>query len=226
MSKRVLRQLVTRATSRAGTTRGCRRSRACAGAATRPRGSASSRRSSACPRPTASSRSASSSTPSATSSTGRRRAASRSSTRSRSSSRTTRTARSRRWRSSTTPRTRPPGPRRVPFGRELWIEREDFLEEPPPKFFRLAPGREVRLRSAYFITCTEVVKDASGRDRRAALHLRPGDARRRRPRRPATEGDAPLGVRRARRAGRGPPVRPPLRRPVPGRRRAATCSPT
>jgi glutaminyl-tRNA synthetase len=54
------------------------------------------------------------------------------------------------------------GTRRVPFGRELWIEREDFLEDPPPKFFRLAPGREVRLRSAYFITCTEVVKDASG----------------------------------------------------------------
>jgi glutaminyl-tRNA synthetase len=55
------------------------------------------------------------------------------------------------------------GTRRVPFSRELWIEREDFMEEPPPKFFRLAPGREVRLRSAYFITCDEVVKDASGR---------------------------------------------------------------
>jgi glutaminyl-tRNA synthetase len=45
----------------------------------------------------------------------------------------------------------------------LWIEREDFMEEPPPKFFRLAPGREVRLRSAYFVTCREVVKDAAGR---------------------------------------------------------------
>jgi glutaminyl-tRNA synthetase len=55
------------------------------------------------------------------------------------------------------------GTRRVPFARELWIEREDFMEEPPPKFFRLAPGREVRLRSAYFVTCQEVVKDASGR---------------------------------------------------------------
>jgi glutaminyl-tRNA synthetase len=54
------------------------------------------------------------------------------------------------------------GSRRVPFGRELWIEREDFMEEPLPKFFRLAPGREVRLRSAYFVTCREVVKDASG----------------------------------------------------------------
>jgi glutaminyl-tRNA synthetase len=54
------------------------------------------------------------------------------------------------------------GTRKVEFGRELWIEREDFMEEPPPKFFRLAPGREVRLRSAYFITCTGVVKDAAG----------------------------------------------------------------
>ena len=54
------------------------------------------------------------------------------------------------------------GTRRVPFGRELFIERDDFMEEPPKKFFRLAPGREVRLRSAYFITCTEVVKDDAG----------------------------------------------------------------
>jgi glutaminyl-tRNA synthetase len=51
----------------------------------------------------------------------------------------------------------------VPFSRELWIERDDFLEEPPPKFFRLAPGREVRLRAAYFVTCTDVVKDDAGR---------------------------------------------------------------
>jgi len=54
------------------------------------------------------------------------------------------------------------GTRQVPFTRELWIEREDFLEDPPKKFFRLAPGQEVRLRSAYFITCNEVIKDASG----------------------------------------------------------------
>ncbi len=54
------------------------------------------------------------------------------------------------------------GTRKVSFGRELWIEREDFMEEPPAKFFRLAPGREVRLRSAYFVTCQEVVRDASG----------------------------------------------------------------
>jgi glutaminyl-tRNA synthetase len=54
------------------------------------------------------------------------------------------------------------GSRRVPFTRELWIERDDFMEDPPAKFFRLAPGREVRLRSAYFVTCRDVVKDASG----------------------------------------------------------------
>ena len=54
------------------------------------------------------------------------------------------------------------GSRTVPFSRELWIERDDFMEEPPAKFFRLAPGREVRLRSAYFITCREVIKDATG----------------------------------------------------------------
>ena len=54
------------------------------------------------------------------------------------------------------------GTRKVPFSRELWIERDDFAEVPPPKFFRLSPGREVRLRSAYFITCDEVIKDAEG----------------------------------------------------------------
>ena len=51
------------------------------------------------------------------------------------------------------------GSRKVPFSRELYIERDDFMEEPPKKFFRLAPGREVRLRSAYYITCNQVVKD-------------------------------------------------------------------
>ena len=54
------------------------------------------------------------------------------------------------------------GTRLVPFSRELFIERDDFMEDPPKKFFRLAPGREVRLRYAYFITCREVVKNADG----------------------------------------------------------------
>ena len=71
------------------------------------------------------------------------------------------------------------GTRKVPFSRVLYIERDDFMENPPKKFFRLSPGKEVRLRCAYFITCTEVVKDDRRRDRGAALHLRPGDARRR-----------------------------------------------
>jgi glutaminyl-tRNA synthetase len=51
------------------------------------------------------------------------------------------------------------GSRKVPFSRVLYIEREDFREDPPKKFFRLAPGREVRLRYAYYITCVDVVKD-------------------------------------------------------------------
>jgi glutaminyl-tRNA synthetase len=55
------------------------------------------------------------------------------------------------------------GTRQAPFSRELYIEQDDFLENPPKKFFRLSPGREVRLRYAYFITCQEVIKDAAGR---------------------------------------------------------------
>jgi len=54
------------------------------------------------------------------------------------------------------------GTRKVPFGRELYIERDDFMEDPPRKFYRLSPGREVRLRYAYFVTCTDVVKDDAG----------------------------------------------------------------
>ncbi len=52
--------------------------------------------------------------------------------------------------------------RKIPFGHELYIEQEDFMEVPPPKYFRLAPGSEVRLMNAYYITCTKVVKDADG----------------------------------------------------------------
>ena len=54
------------------------------------------------------------------------------------------------------------GARQLPFSRELYIERDDFMEDPPRKFFRLAPGREVRLRYGYFITCTDVIKGDSG----------------------------------------------------------------
>ncbi len=54
------------------------------------------------------------------------------------------------------------GTRQVPFSGELYIERDDFMEDPPKKFFRLSPGREVRLRYAYFVTCTEVIKNEAG----------------------------------------------------------------
>jgi glutaminyl-tRNA synthetase len=54
------------------------------------------------------------------------------------------------------------GTRRLRFGRELYVERDDFMENPPKKFYRLSPGREVRLRYAYFVTCREVVKNPSG----------------------------------------------------------------
>jgi glutaminyl-tRNA synthetase len=54
------------------------------------------------------------------------------------------------------------GTRKIAFGRELYIERDDFMENPPKKFFRLSPGTEVRLRYAYFVTCREVIKDAAG----------------------------------------------------------------
>jgi len=54
------------------------------------------------------------------------------------------------------------GTRKIPFGRELYIERDDFMETPPPKYFRLRPGGEVRLKYAYIIQCEEVIKDAAG----------------------------------------------------------------
>ena len=149
----------------------------------------------------------------------RRPAASACSTRSRWSSRTTPRARSRRWTCPTTRRTRPRARARCRSRRELWIERDDFMEEPVRKFFRLAPGREVRLRSAYFVTCNEVVKDADGRIVELRCTLRSGDARRRRARRPPPQGHPPLGLGRARRAGRGAALRPSLHGPVPGRRR-------
>jgi glutaminyl-tRNA synthetase len=75
------------------------------------------------------------------------------------------------------------GTRTVPFSREVFIERGDFMEDPPRKFYRLAPGREVRLRYAYLVTCTDVVKDEKGEV--VELHCRYD---------PATRGgDAPDG---------------------------------
>ena len=54
------------------------------------------------------------------------------------------------------------GTRKVPFSREVFIDRNDFMEEPPKKYFRLAPGKEVRLKYAYYVTCKEVIKDENG----------------------------------------------------------------
>ena len=59
-------------------------------------------------------------------------------------------------------RCRPRAARKIRFGREIYVERDDFMENPPKKFYRLSPGKEVRLRYAYFITCSEVVKNAAG----------------------------------------------------------------
>ena len=90
------------------------------------------------------------------------------------------------------------GTRTIRFGRELYVERDDFMENPPKKFYRLSPGREVRLRYAYFITCREVVKDAAGEV--VALRCTYGHPRRQRPRRPQSAGDPALGFSRGQRA--------------------------
>ena len=103
------------------------------------------------------------------------------------------------------------GSRKVRFTRELYVERDDFMETPEKKFFRLFPGNEVRLRYAYFVTCREVVKDAVGRRGGAPLHLRPGDARRRDPaRRTEGQGHAALGVGGGCGSGGGAPLQSAL----------------
>ena len=110
-----------------------------------------------------------------------------------------------------------PARARCRSGRVLYIERDDFREDPPKEFFRLAPGKEVRLRWAYFIKCTASSRTRRRRRHRAALHLRPGHPRRQRPRWPQGEGDDPLGLRRACHAGRGAALRSSLQSAVPGR---------
>ena len=119
------------------------------------------------------------------------------------------------------------GTRKVPFSRELFIEREDFMEDPPKKFFRLSPGREVRLRSAYFITCQEVVKDAAGEIVELRCTYDPQSRGRQRARRPLAQGHPALGLGDPCRAGRGAALRPPVqpRRPRSRRRSAARPEP-
>ena len=120
------------------------------------------------------------------------------------------------------------GSRMVPFSRELWIERDDFMEDPPKKFFRLAPGREVRLRYGYFITCTDVIKDAAGNvvELRCTYDpaTRGGDA----PGRPESAGHDPLGLGAPCPRLRGAALRPAVHGPGPGRgrRRARTSRAT
>ena len=109
------------------------------------------------------------------------------------------------------------GTRKVPFSRVLCIEQEDFREVPPPKYFRLSPGVEVRLRYAYFVKCVGVVKDPkTGAVVGGALHVRPGDARRRFARRAQGQVHAALGLGRARARGGGAPVQPALHPVEPG----------
>ncbi len=83
--------------------------------------------------------------------------------------------------------------RDVPFSRELYIEREDFMENPPKKFFRLSPGQKVRLKSAYIIQCDEVIKDASGAIRGTSVFLFAGKQERWRTGEYESTGDHPLG---------------------------------
>ena len=115
------------------------------------------------------------------------------------------------------------GTRLVPFARELYIERDDFMEEPAPKFFRLAPGREVRLRYAYLVTCREVEKDAAGEVVLLRCSYDPGDARRRRAGWPQGQRHPALGLGRARRAGRGADLRPSVHPGRAGRGRRLSC---
>ena len=122
------------------------------------------------------------------------------------------------------------GTRQVPFSGELYVERGDFRDDPPRKWFRLAVGREVRLKHACYVTCDEVVRDAQGPPHRAALHLRPRFARGRHRRRPQGARHPALGLRRARAGRRGAPVRPAVHqgrheRPGRGRRLARPPQP-
>ena len=119
------------------------------------------------------------------------------------------------------------GSREVPFSRELYIEHDDFMENPPKKFFRLSPGKEVRLRCAYFMTCTEVVKDERGEvvELRCTYDpaTRGGDA----PDGRRPEGDAALGVGGPRGSDRGAALRSAvLGRRIPSRFRTARRSST
>ncbi len=102
------------------------------------------------------------------------------------------------------------GTRKVPFSRVLYIEQDDFREDPPKQYFRLSPGREVRLRYGYFVTCAERGEERQGRSGRSALHLRSGDARRQCSGRTQGEVHDPLGIGGACHRRRSAAVRQPV----------------
>ena len=111
------------------------------------------------------------------------------------------------------------GTRKIRFGRELYIERDDFMENPPKKFFRLSPGTEVRLRYAYFITCREVVKDAAGEVVELRCTYDPATRGGNAPDGRKVKATHALGVGGGRRAGRGAALQSAVHEPDPGRRR-------
>ena len=104
------------------------------------------------------------------------------------------------------------GTRAVPFSRELYIEATDFMEDPPKKFFRLGPGREVRLRYAYFITCKDVVKDEDGNIIELRCTYDPETKGGNAPDGRKVKGTIPLGIGSACGIGRSPALRPSLPR--------------
>lgn len=103
------------------------------------------------------------------------------------------------------------GSRQVPFGRELYIEREDFMEEPVRKYFRMFPGNEVRLMNAYFVTCTGCEKDENGNI--TVIHgTYDPESKEEIPGRKKSKRNDPLGSSKDRRQSRVPSVRKPDRR--------------
>ena len=108
------------------------------------------------------------------------------------------------------------GTRELPFGRELWIERDDFMEDAPRKFFRLKPGAEVRLRFAYIIRCDEVLKNDAGEVTALHCSIDPDTRSGQWLERPKGEGHDSLGVCGTRGGGRGSLVRSTIQDGQPG----------
>ena len=108
------------------------------------------------------------------------------------------------------------GKRKVKFGREIYVERDDFMENPPKKFYRLSPGREVRLRYAYFVTCREVVKNAAGEVTELRCTYDPATKRRRFAGRAQGAGDLALGRGGGRHEGRAAALQSALHQPGAG----------